>query len=420
MRGKKGPYHSTQQRTGLIDNKISPNFEPPAEDRISVEVIAAEAAAPNIQESLDVERESDPNHSTRRLNPIISEREVELALPMRDLEPKNDQQADEPIRLTEVSASRTARPGHERNSMSEIANPAEIGAQTDSAQDGKQDPTYTAPENDGWSPLHAAVEAGDRELVQKLVEKGELLEAAAPDGRKPLLIAAEKGFVKIVELLASNASVESFNEVDHSTALIRACEQEHGDVVKFLIENGANIEARSKDGRTPLLITVASQNYDLVKYLLQHGADKTIMLEDGTTAEVLAKDDAGLLRVLKQNYLLQGPEIGANKSDPQLRFRYVRAPEGPKNDDQKAACRAIQAEIIQFYIGHREERSQPLSVSMYELLYGKGPEELFNAPAMSPPPGSPVGSRRDRTTKRQPTFTWYYIPANNVRSLYSA
>ncbi|KAK2613268.1 hypothetical protein N8I77_000191 [Diaporthe amygdali] len=390
-------------------SKTSFSLEPPPEDRTSVEIIGTDALKPATEERVNIDREAKLDSSTRDFNAEVSERDIDLALQTQGLEQADSQRADELIQLGGGSTFGTIGLEQgldlESKAAREHTNLAEVAGRV---------PKSTEPEDDGWSPLHAAVQNGNWELVNKLMEKGESLEVAAKDGRKPLLIAAEKGFVKIVELLASSASVESFNEVDHSTALIRACEQEHDAVVKFLIESGANIEAKGKDGRTPLLITVKSRNYNLVKYLLQHGADKRVTLEDGKTAEVLAEDDERLLKILRQNYLLQGPEIGAKKSDPELRFRYVRAPDEPKSDDKKAACKAIQAEVVQFFIGRREERSQPLVVSVYELIYGKGPDALFNPPAMSPPPGSPIGSRKDRGTKGQPTFTWYHIPANNI------
>lgn len=293
---------------------------------------------------------------------------------------------------------------------------SETYREADQPQLGALDPASTDSNDDdhGWTPLHAAVEAGDQDLVKKLMEQGEHLETTDLDGKKPLMIAAEKGYVKIVELLATSVSVEAFNNVDHSTALTRACEENHQSVVKLLVERGANIEAKGRDGWTPLLFTVASRNHNLVEYLLQYGADKTSTSEDGKTAEDLAKDDDQLLRILRKKYLLQGPEIGAKKSDPELRFRYVRAPEKPKGSYKLAACEAMHAEVVQFFISHHEQRSEPASVSIFELIYGKGPNALFGSPPMSPPFGSPGSSRTDKATRGQPTFTWYHIPANNV------
>lgn len=241
--------------------------------------------------------------------------------------------------------------------------------------------------------------------MRKLIKEGDSLETAAADGRKPLLIAAENGLLKIVELLATSASVEASNDLTHSTALICACQGGYGTVVKFLIENGANIEAQDKDGWTPLFFTVASRHHDLVKYLLQHGANKTAISGDGETVEDLAKDDDELLRILRLDRLLQGPEIGAKRSDPELYFRSVQVPEKPKDPEKAAACEAIHAEVVLFYIGRREQRSQPVSVSIYDLIYGKGPNALLRPSPTSPPLDSSSSPRPERTNMGQPTFT---------------
>lgn len=268
-------------------------------------------------------------------------------------------------------------------------------------------------EDDRWTQLHAAVEAEDHDQVQKLMDEDFPLEEAASDGRKPLFIAAEKGFTKIVELLATRASIESLNDMQNSTALIRACEENQIAVVKILIERGANIEAKSSDGRTPLLIAISSRNQDLLKYLLQHGADKTAISGDGVSAERLAEDDEEITEILKQNFLLQGPKIGAKRIVSEPKPTHVRAPEKP-GEYKLAACEAFQAEVVQFFIGRREQRSQPVRMSVYELIYGKGPDALFSPPLMSPPLASPDSSRASNTTRGKPTFTWYHIPANNV------
>lgn len=330
----------------------------------------------------------------------------------------DNQRPGEPVEITRRSSHGRTRSNDLLCPMPQDGDPAEDTRNFNEPQLARLDPTSVrlAEEDRGWTRLHAAVEAGDHDLVRKLMEEGESLESIASDGRKPLLIAAEKGFNKIVELLATSASVEAFNEHDRSTALLRACQGGHEAVVKSLIERGANIEAKNTDGWTPLFFTVASRNHNLVKYLLQHGADKTVVTKEGTSAEDLAEDDGELRGILQMNHLLQGPEIGVKKSDPEPHFRYVRAPEKPKEPEKVAACEAIHAEVVQFFIGHREQRSQPVSVSVYDLIYGEGPNALFNPSPAGPNIDSSGGPRPEQTHRGQPTFTWYHIPANNVRS----
>ncbi|KAH8774562.1 ankyrin repeat-containing domain protein [Diaporthe sp. PMI_573] len=332
-----GERRFEEQGRGEVDNRTTPSSELVARNPDSVDTTRGDGPALGTGVILKIDHKPESDSPTRPEIPPKSVTEHELAGKPWGLKSVNDQQ------------------------------------------------TSNTPDEDGrWTELHAAVEAADEEQVQKLMDRGNLLESAAPDGRKPLVIAAEKGFVKIVELLLRSATAASFNDYDQSTALTRACEERHDAVVRLLIEHGVDIESKSRDGRTPLLIAVSSKNRDLVQYLLRHGADKTVTSEDGTSVEHLAEGDEDLIKLLRENYLVQGPEIGVKRSDPESRFRHVRAPEMP-TDDKLAACEAIQAQVVQFFIGRREQRSQPVQVSVFELIYGKGPNALFSPPPTSPP-----------------------------------
>lgn len=249
--------------------------------------------------------------------------------------------------------------------------------------------------------LCQAVAENDEETVRHLLQYGANVETPGDAGKKPLLIAAEKGLAGMMELLLSNgASVESQTDLNQPTALTRACEEGHEAAVHLLVESGANVEARRRDGYTPLFIAVTSANEGLAKYLLQHGADKTSRLADGRNLEDFAQGNDSLLALLREDHLLQGPEIGPKPRSSKLQFKFVRPPEEPKDTTQLSATQSMQATIVNFFIGRREQRSQPISVSVHDLLYGKGPDG--------------VSKTYTANARSSPTFTWYHIPANNV------
>lgn len=249
--------------------------------------------------------------------------------------------------------------------------------------------------------LCQAVAGDDEETVRHLLQHGANAETPGDARKKPLLIAAEKGLIGMMRLLLSNgASVEAQTDLTQLTALTRACENGNEAAVQLLVEAGANMEARRWDGYTPLFIAVASANESLVKYLLQHGADKRSRLANGTTMEDCAQGNDSLLALLREDHLLQGPEIGPRQRSSQPEFKFVHPPAEPDDAAQLSAAQSMQATIVTFFIGRREQRSQPISVSVYDLLYGKGPD------AISKP--------YTTNAKSSPTFTWYHIPANNV------
>lgn len=251
--------------------------------------------------------------------------------------------------------------------------------------------------------LCRAVTQNDEQTVRQLLQTGANAETPGHDRKKPLLIASERGLIRIMEvLLSTGADVESQTHLTEPSALIRACEEGHEAAVQVLVEGyGANIEARRMDGYTPLFIAIESANESLVKYLLEHGANKSSVLPDGRTVMNCAEGNDSLLALLRKDLLLQGPEIGTEQRLPEPQFERIRPPLGPDDDTtQWSAAQKMQATYIAFVIGRREQRSRPISISVYDLLYGKGPDAL--------------AKEYTATARSEPTFTWYHIPANNV------
>lgn len=263
----------------------------------------------------------------------------------------------------------------------------------------------SAKQHDGRTALHLAVSEQHVDIIEILLKYGADTEAIAEDGRRPLFIAAEQGDSKTVDILAkAGASVESSNDKAHSTALLAACGLEHNDVVQLLIQLEANIEAALADGRRPLFIAVASGNAELTQHLLQAGADKTIVLEDGRDLAAFAGQNAAIVELLGREYLLPGPETGSSRSKSARLARVVHRPQPPSEDEpeKRVACNTFDASIVQFFTGDREQRSKPVNVTVWDLLYGRGPIAIMK------------DALKDIQVQEKPSFTWYHLPANNV------
>jgi ankyrin repeat protein len=147
-----------------------------------------------------------------------------------------------------------------------------------------------APQNDGSTALHWAVQRGNAELINLLVRAGAnvkaatregvtplwlasvngdpqalgaLLEAGAdpneklPLGRTPLMIASRTGNVAaITVLLDKGANPNAKDTLRGTTPLMWAADEAHAPAVKLLIERGADFKARSNPaprGRGPAL-----------------------------------------------------------------------------------------------------------------------------------------------------------------------
>jgi ankyrin repeat protein len=166
------------------------------------------------------------------------------------------------------------------------------------------------------------------------------------------------------------------------------------------------------DREIPLHRAIMNGDAELVKLLLQHGADVRIPGKDGRSAQQVADEqkEKEFAALLRSGLLLEGPEIkkegGEGKLPETPRLVIPRALPPPRHNSAKmAACRAFEATVMEFYTDDREQRYQQ-SAPVYDLLYGKGPQAILDA------------ERPESVAGETPKFTWYHLPANNVRTLY--
>jgi ankyrin repeat protein len=154
----------------------------------------------------------------------------------------------------------------------------------------------------GDTPLLAAVYAGQRPIFEWLIERGagvNLFEATAlgkaervrgllaenpslatthsHDGWTPLHLASFFGHRDLVSLLLDHgapidARSKSERFARHNTPLHAAAANRQTGVAKLLIERGADINARDGSGFTPLGLAANSRNDALMTVLLEHGA----------------------------------------------------------------------------------------------------------------------------------------------------
>lgn len=139
----------------------------------------------------------------------------------------------------------------------------------------------------GYTPLHVAVNLGDREQITRLIADGAAVDARSVSGYTPLHIAAEKGDVGTVELLitepekitsspwllAYQAITTGLSTVDirdnsDVTPLACAAANGHTDVIECLIDYGANICLTDKQGYFPFHRATQNGHLEAMRLLL--------------------------------------------------------------------------------------------------------------------------------------------------------
>jgi RNA polymerase sigma factor (sigma-70 family) len=148
----------------------------------------------------------------------------------------------------------------------------------------------------GWSPLRWAIWYGDRTLVELLLDYGAAVEAEdwtiaaeygyqaiialfiekglefkpASKGQTPLHMAVAAHQKEVVELLLKRIAIDARDEADR-TPLHWGATVGHEEMVALLLEAGADVNAKDKAGRTPLLWATKNSHESITTLLGQNG-----------------------------------------------------------------------------------------------------------------------------------------------------
>jgi ankyrin repeat protein len=158
---------------------------------------------------------------------------------------------------------------------SEIADAAMSGDRAAVRALVEQKANVNAPQADGTTALHWAVQANDIETAELLIRAGANVSAANRSGATPMLLATINGSAAIIEkLLQAGADPNAPLTKSGDTALMMTAKTGKPDAVKVLLDHGAQVNARETWGDTTALMWAVSEKHpDVVKLLISRGAD---------------------------------------------------------------------------------------------------------------------------------------------------
>lgn len=266
------------------------------------------------------------------------------------------------------------------------------------------------------------------DVVNLLLRTSCELDARDELGRTPLHWACTTGKTHFAELLLSRphgcpAGYINATELRNKTALHLATAHDREDVIQMLLEYGADVNARSDGGWTPLHNACekmckkkeCDKECDkIVCILLAAGADLNSQLLNGMTPLHLAAQ-SGHTAIVK--CLLDQPNIRRRTRDTFGSTPFLRAAQFKRKDivqllapfnhvealseDAVGACKGFEATIVDFGNFHNENRVK--RVSVYELLYGRDPENPRKQAVTTQP-----------MNVKASEFRWIHLPANNM------
>ncbi len=124
----------------------------------------------------------------------------------------------------------------------------------------------------GWDGtlLESAVLNENIELINLLLKHGADPNTGEPS--MPLIRAVQKGNTELVDLLVAKGADPSRPTGDGKTALHEAAQRGKLEIANKLVEHGAEVNALDELGRPPIHYAAANDHNDLVEYLRQKGA----------------------------------------------------------------------------------------------------------------------------------------------------
>lgn len=132
-----------------------------------------------------------------------------------------------------------------------------------------------APQIDGTTALHWAVQASDNELTDLLLNSGAKVSVATVAGATPLQLAAVNGNGVILgRLITAGADPNASLTRSGDTALMMTARTGKIDAVRVLLDRGAKVNAQETwGGTTALMWAVSEKHPEITKILLERGAD---------------------------------------------------------------------------------------------------------------------------------------------------
>jgi ankyrin repeat protein len=132
-----------------------------------------------------------------------------------------------------------------------------------------------APQIDGTTGLHWAVQADDLELADLLIRNGAKVSVATVAGATPLQLAAVNGSAVLLDrLIAAGADPNAPLTRSGDTALMIASRTGKVDAVRMLLDHGAKVNTQETwGGTTALMWAVSEKHPEVTKVLIERGAD---------------------------------------------------------------------------------------------------------------------------------------------------
>ena len=158
--------------------------------------------------------------------------------------------------------------------------------------------------------LHAAAYIGDLQKVEKFIDDGADVDTKDQNGQTALHHAARAGEMEMVEFLIAKGADVNAKDKRSLAPLHVAAAHGHKDVTALLIDNDADINSEGRWGYTPIYYAAWSGITEVVELLVEKGADINVKDEwDWTPLHYMAQHD--YYRDMAEFLIAKGANVNA-------------------------------------------------------------------------------------------------------------
>jgi ankyrin repeat protein len=166
--------------------------------------------------------------------------------------------------------------------------------------------------NQGATPLDAALETNETEMVDLLIQHGLNLQ------QHPSALHSSTS-TKMLRFLLDHGALIDGRDENGETYLQTAIDNDEEEIVELLIERGANVNVADEEGVTPLMRVESIED---ARLLLEHGANVNATDNEGQTALHLLTSEPGRIEFATL-LITRGADVNARDHDGHTPLDYV-------------------------------------------------------------------------------------------------
>uniref|UniRef100_A0AAQ4QSN0 Euchromatic histone-lysine N-methyltransferase 2 n=1 Tax=Gasterosteus aculeatus aculeatus TaxID=481459 RepID=A0AAQ4QSN0_GASAC len=159
---------------------------------------------------------------------------------------------------------------------------------------------------DGYTGLHHAAKLGNLEIVNMLLETGQVdVNAQDSGGWTPIIWSAEHKHVDVIKVLLNRGADVTISDKELNVCLHWAAYAGNVEIAEMVLNSGCSLASVNMHGDTPLHIAAREGYLECVTLFLSRGADIDIVNREGDTPLSLARVDTPVWVALQINRKLR-------------------------------------------------------------------------------------------------------------------